>query len=111
MNFKKLIAGSTLALSLLGAYDVAKEMTQPNTMEAQAATAYWNKDKAKQLDQFMQRWQREIERLQYLQQINPNVRESEIKQLMRLQQQGLEALSQLALVPDSIRVLVAVKPH
>lgn len=34
MNFKKLIAGSTLALSLLGAYDVAKEMTQPNTMEA-----------------------------------------------------------------------------
>ena len=60
MNFKKLIAGSTLALSLLGAYDVAKEMTQPNTMEAQAATAYWNKDKAKQLDQFMQRWQREM---------------------------------------------------
>ncbi|CAM4001085.1 SH3-like domain-containing protein [Catellicoccus marimammalium] len=48
MNFKKLIAGSTLALSLLGAYDVAKEMTQPNTMEAQAAT--WNQNIQNKID-------------------------------------------------------------
>ena len=48
MNFKKLIAGSTLALSLLGVYDVVKEMTQPNTMEAQAAT--WGKSVQSKID-------------------------------------------------------------
>ncbi len=59
---------------------------------------------------FMQRWEREIERLKYLQTINSNVRDSEIAALERLQAQGLQALEQLSLVPDSIRVLVAVKP-
>ena len=58
----------------------------------------------------MQRWEREIERLKYLQTINSNVRDSEIAALERLQAQGLQALEQLSLVPDSIRVLVAVKP-
>lgn len=61
-------------------------------------------------NQFNQHWQREIERMEYLRRINPNVRENEISQLKRLQQQGLQALKQLSLVPDSIRVLVAVKP-
>lgn len=56
------------------------------------------------------RWQREIERLQYLKTINPNVRESEITALERLYEQGMSALGQLAVVPDSVRVLVAVKP-
>ena len=60
---------------------------------------------------FTQRYDREIERLQYLQSINPNVRDSEINQLKRLQEQGLQALTQLSLIPDSIRVLVAVKPN
>ncbi len=60
---------------------------------------------------FYKHWQREIDRLIYLQRINPNVRESEITQLKRLQEQGLDALEQLSLIPDSIRVLVAVKPH
>ncbi|MFW2178487.1 MULTISPECIES: RNA polymerase-associated protein RapA [unclassified Moraxella] len=59
---------------------------------------------------FTQRWQREIERLQYLQSVNPNVRDSEIRQVERLHEQGLEALTNLSLIPDSIRVLVAVKP-
>lgn len=56
------------------------------------------------------RWQREIERLQYLQTINPNVRDNEITALQRLHEQGMNALGQLAVVPDSVRVLVAVKP-
>ena len=60
---------------------------------------------------FTQRYDREIERLQYLQSINPNVRDSEINQLKRLQEQGLQALTQLSLSPDSIRILVAVKPN
>ncbi len=59
---------------------------------------------------FGQRWQREIERLQYLQSVNPNVRDSEIRQVERLHDQGIQALSQLSLIPDSIRVLVTVKP-
>ena len=60
---------------------------------------------------FGQRFSREIERLQYLKSINPNVRDSEIRDLERLKEQGLQALGQLSLIPDSIRVLVAVKPH
>lgn len=40
----------------------------------------------------------------------PNVRDAEINQLKRLQEQGLHALGHLSLIPDSIRVLVAVKP-
>ena len=59
---------------------------------------------------FIQRDEREVERLQYLQSINPNVRDAEINQLKRLQEQGLHALGHLSLIPDSIRVLVAVKP-
>lgn len=60
---------------------------------------------------FSQRFDREIERLQHLQQLNPNVRDSEIRQLERLHEQGKQALAQLSLIPDSIRVLVTVKPH
>lgn len=59
---------------------------------------------------FSQQWQREINRLQHLQSINPNVRPEEIERLESLKAQGEQALSQLSLVPDSIRVLVAVKP-
>lgn len=55
-------------------------------------------------------YNKEIKRLQYLQSINPNVRNEEIDMLISLKQQGLSALSSLALVPDSVRVLVAVKP-
>lgn len=58
---------------------------------------------------FSQQWQREIKRLQHLQRINPNVRDEEIARLQQLHTQGEQALSQLSLVPDSIRVLVAVK--
>lgn len=59
---------------------------------------------------FTQQWQREISRLKHLQSINPNVRDEEIERLERLLMQGEQALSQLSLVADSMRVLVAVKP-
>lgn len=59
---------------------------------------------------FTQQWSREIKRLKHLQTINPNVRSSEIERLEQLQAQGEQALASLSLVPDSIRILVAVKP-
>lgn len=77
------------------AENLAKSQLEAISQEAQA--------------RFGGRWQREIERLQYLQRINPNVRDSEITALERLHEQGMTALGQLAVVPDSIRVLVTVK--
>lgn len=62
------------------------------------------------ISRFNQRFDHEIERLQYLKTINPNVRDSEINHFKRLQEQGLQALSQLTLIPDSMRVLIAIKP-
>lgn len=62
------------------------------------------------LARFSQVWQREISRLKQLQLVNPNVRDEEIERLEMLKSQGEQALSNLSLVPDSIRVLVAVKP-
>jgi len=59
---------------------------------------------------FSQQWSREIKRLKHLQTINPNVRPAEIERLEQLKAQGEQALGNLSLVPDSIRVLVAVKP-
>lgn len=59
---------------------------------------------------FSQQWSREIKRLKHLQTINPNVRPAEIERLEQLKAQGEQALASLSLVPDSIRVLVSVKP-
>ncbi len=59
---------------------------------------------------FSQQWSREVKRLKHLQTINPNVRPAEIERLEQLQMQGEQALARLSLVPDSIRVLVSVKP-
>lgn len=61
-------------------------------------------------DRFSQQWSREIKRLKHLQTINPNVRSEEIERLEQLKAQGEQALANLSLVPDSIRVLVSVKP-
>lgn len=54
---------------------------------------------------------KEISRLSRLKKINPNVRDDEIKALKDMKTVGLSALEQLSLVPDSIRVLIAVKPN
>lgn len=61
-------------------------------------------------EQFGAYFNKEIGRMQRLQNINPNVRDDEILALQKMQQQGLSALANLSLVPDSIRVLVCVKP-
>ena len=65
---------------------------------------------AQAMARFSQVWEREISRLKQLQQVNPNVRDEEIERLESLKAQGEQALRSLSLVPDSIRVLVAVKP-
>ena len=61
-------------------------------------------------ERFSQQWSREIRRLKHLQTINPNVRPEEVERLEQLKAQGEQALCNLSLVPDSIRVLVSVKP-
>jgi len=53
--------------------------------------------------------QQELDRLVYLKAHNPSVREDEIERLTKQREQGIQLLEQLSLVPDSIRVLVAMK--
>lgn len=60
--------------------------------------------------QFADHLDKEIGRLQRLQAINPNVRDDEIQTLIKMKEQGLSALAQLSLVPDSVRILICVKP-
>ncbi|WP_343595131.1 RNA polymerase-associated protein RapA [Acinetobacter sp.] len=57
-----------------------------------------------------QQWQYEIDRLTYLKQFNPSIREDEIDRLQKLQKEGLNLLDGLALTPEAIQVLVVVKP-
>ncbi len=60
--------------------------------------------------QFSAYFDKEIGRLAQLQMVNPNIREDEIEALVAQKEQGVQALETLSLVPDSIRVLVVVKP-
>ncbi len=53
--------------------------------------------------------QQELDRLIYLKAHNPSVREDEIERLTKQREQGVQLLEQLSLVPDSIRILVAMK--
>ncbi len=55
------------------------------------------------------RLQQEMDRLLALKAHNPSIRQDEIDRLSAQQQQGMALLSQLALVPDAIRVMVAMK--
>jgi ATP-dependent helicase HepA len=57
-----------------------------------------------------QQWQYEIERLSYLKQFNPSIRQDEIERLQKLQQEGLSLLDSLSISPEAIQVLVVVKP-
>ena len=59
---------------------------------------------------YKHRWQREIDRLNFLKQHNPSIRQDEIERLQRLQQEGLALLQQVNVTPEAIRVLVVVKP-
>lgn len=51
-------------------------------------------------------YDKELARLVHLQMVNPNIKDSEIVALEALKNQGIEALGQLSLVPDSMRVIV-----
>ena len=74
-----------------------------------AKTALPNfKQQAKEV--YGSKWQYEIDRLTYLKQFNPSIREDEISRLQKLQQEGLSLLDGLAVTPEAIQVMVVVKP-
>lgn len=56
------------------------------------------------------KWQYEIDRLTYLKQFNPSIREDEIARLQKLQKEGLSLLEGLSVTPEAIQVIVVVKP-
>ncbi|MEY4516219.1 MAG: hypothetical protein RL180_565, partial [Pseudomonadota bacterium] len=58
---------------------------------------------------YAERLQHEIDRMTYLKEHNPSIRDDELERLQAQQVQGLQLLEQLALVPDAIRVMVAMK--
>ncbi|AWL28476.1 RNA polymerase-associated protein RapA [Acinetobacter defluvii] len=66
------------------------------------------KQQAKEI--YGSKWQYEIDRLTYLKQFNPSIREDEISRLQKLQKEGLDLLEGLAVTPEAIQVLVVVKP-
>lgn len=59
-------------------------------------------------EKFEQYYNKEIDRLVHLQKINPTITDGEIALLHSAKQQGLSALSALSLVPDSVRLMIAV---
>ncbi|MDK1683679.1 RNA polymerase-associated protein RapA [Acinetobacter terrestris] len=78
------------------ALDLAKTAL-PN-FKKQAREVYGNK------------WQYEIDRLSYLKQFNPSIREDEIARLQKFQSEGISLLDGLSVTPEAIQVLVVVKP-
>ena len=66
------------------------------------------KQQAKEI--YGNKWQYEIDRLTYLKQFNPSIREDEISRLQRFQQEGINLLNDLSVTPEAIQVLVVVKP-
>ncbi len=64
-------------------------------------------EKARQ--RYNDRLQQEVDRLTYLKEHNPSIREDELDRLKAQQAQGVELLEHLSLVPDSIRVMVAMR--
>lgn len=78
------------------ALDIAKTAL-PN-FKQQAREVYGNK------------WQYEIDRLTYLKQFNPSIREDEIARLQKFQSEGISLLDGLSVTPEAIQVLVVVKP-
>ena len=66
------------------------------------------KEQAKEM--YGAKWQYEIDRLTYLKQFNPSIREDEISRLQKLQKEGLSLLDGIAVTPEAIQVMVVVKP-
>lgn len=81
-------------------YQQALELARANlpNFKQQAKEVYGNK------------WQYEIDRLTYLKQFNPSIREDEIARLQKLQKEGLSLLDGLSVTPEGIQVMVVVKP-
>lgn len=61
-------------------------------------------------DVYSKKWQYEIDRLSYLKQFNPSIREDEITRLQKLQKEGVALLDGLSVTPEAIQVMVVVKP-
>lgn len=61
-------------------------------------------------DNYGKQWQYEIDRLTYLKQFNPSIRQDEIDRLQKFQNEGLTLLDSLGVTPEAIQVLVVVKP-
>ena len=66
------------------------------------------KQQAKEL--YGSKWQYEIDRLTYLKQFNPSIREDEITRLQKFKKEGLGLLDGLSVTPEAIQVMVVVKP-
>ena len=66
------------------------------------------KQQAKEM--YSNKWQYEIDRLIYLKQFNPSIREDEILGLQKLQKEGVSLLDGLSVTPEAIQVMVVVKP-
>lgn len=81
-------------------YQQALEIAQSQMPTIQQEAKAW----------YEKRWQREIDRLNYLKKYNSSIRQDEIDKLHKLQQEGLDLLNNLTLTPEAIRVLVAIKP-
>lgn len=58
---------------------------------------------------FADRLQHEVDRMVYLKEHNPSIRADEVERLQAQQTEGLQLLEQLSLVPDAIRVMVAMQ--
>jgi len=61
-------------------------------------------------EHYSSKWQYEIDRLTYLKQFNPSIRQDEIERLQKFQKEGLGLLDGLSVTPEAIQVLVVVKP-
>jgi len=66
------------------------------------------KQQAKEI--YSSKWQYEIDRLTYLKQFNPSIREDEITRLQKFQKEGVTLLDGLSVTPEAIQVMVVVKP-
>ncbi|PJG43815.1 ATP-dependent helicase [Acinetobacter tandoii] len=87
--------------------DVIEERYQQALNIAKAALPEM-KQQAKEI--YGGKWQYEIDRLSYLKQFNPSIREDEITRLQKLQKEGIGLLDGLSVTPEAIQVLVVVKP-
>lgn len=87
-----------------------REVIETRYKEAeQLAKAQIKEFSEKARKRYNDRLQQEVDRLTYLKEHNPSIRDDELDRLKVQQAQGVELLEHLSLVPDSIRVMVAMK--